>query len=1412
MNVSDGTAKMNEWMDSNGDSDCHWLIRMSIPRCWSKFASTLEYPSQTPNHEGKRRRFSLDYQHRPEFRKKWRISNLAMDPVDLPNISKTGKRNNWYEDEQVKMEIGVSVEGEVMPSLIVTPADGGEPLILSPGAHAVGDCKEQGLTQQSKSRGANRNPVEIGRNPLGGFSIESPSSGHSSVGHHRTDGIIASRTPESVSPNPSPRPRSQLLGRNVFIQGNDGSPRPSLDNGSSFIHLKRFASDLSQRKCNCIKAGIISALAVTVIVAVSLFLGGVGEGVGTGDGAAQPPSPTYTYIGVDIRLSLTFPGDVLDMSSVERDQVEQYMIDQVKLRSANAITDEQIIQVTVSPGSIIVDVVLRDAAFGNRTPVNIVAAEIAASFTQFPGEIIVGGATVNSIVSNRIPIGNTDGPPNTFSNRSLHVRRLIDECKMNDTKEREGEEEGEEEVEDGWRWKMYYTKYSWCGYTCQRDNWNSLPNWLSIPRVSDATVNFKLITSMNGIFSTIPQMDMVETYNQMENCPYEETDIMDWHDRRTWNGGLPSGNSHVTLPENTKVLISSCSLKNKYKTITVPESSQLIFSDANTNLRVSSIYVYGKLRVGSPTCRIRSKVTITLTGNAINNDEKGIIAFSGSMLDIHGMMHQPTWTSLAKRANIGDKVLWLQRCVGWAKGDQIVITTTEYKDFRGHNFNEKGVLKNVACKRVIQNNQQHLFGKLTMIAPIKYRHYAADKEYQAEVAVLTRNIKIEGDVNDSPPTDTTNAICYKGDFEQNLLSTFPCKGKYLTAYGGHIRIEGAAVGRVASVEFHRMGQTNRLGKYPLHFHLMGTNGFDSYATDNSVHESYYRCIVAHGTTGLTISRNVAFDAIGMCIYMESGIEERNKISFNLAAHVHSIDLPPMYNTQEQDDKYESNSLRNPADVSASPFYITNMYNEIAGNSAVGGWSGFAAPTLPKVIGEQRASKVTPHKRPTLTFNGNMARSTGYWSKLGGCIYIGGFLEERDSDKKLVYNGGRNVQKNSVNGGKRDRRSPEDSNGNKVWNRFTNLKLSLCSVAGTDWNQRGKWYKIDVLDHRDRSFNAFGEVTFTDCSIYCRTNNGLNLLPVTSSSLTSLERRWENKDYMAFRMYDTGQKHIMSNFVIKSCNNASKIITNGRGRVWTIPLGKNIQQFQTIIKNTTYVETPYPSSLVAWTLADEDRYGVYFLNFLDIDGSATQRSKPTIVGSSGQMVPGKAGITNENANLWWKTTRGSTKGCDHRPNYHLPCYLCNMESFYIASLELYVGDKSIHSENNYEKEIGKAAHWGDNNLGKNGVPMSGDPQIAGPFDHSHQGGWFIQYHGGAPKRLEIKRMQIPHDRTLMIAISYPKNTEFTIISCAAYSSGVCREDKSDIAKQKVFSEVSSIQEVRSSRGDVYYWDNQKGLDE
>ena len=66
-----------------------------------------------------------------------------------------------------------------------------------------------------------------------------------------------------------------------------------------------------------------------------------------------------------------------------------------------------------------------------------------------------------------------------------------------------------------------------------------------------------------------------------------------------------------------------------------------------------------------------------------------------------------------------------------------------------------------------------------------------------------------------------------------------------------------------------MGQTNQLGRYPLHFHVMGAQGgARSYMRDSSVHRSYYRCVSIHGTSYATISQNVAYDITGYCYYLE----------------------------------------------------------------------------------------------------------------------------------------------------------------------------------------------------------------------------------------------------------------------------------------------------------------------------------------------------------------------------------------------------------------------------------------------------------------------------------------------------------------------------------------------------------------
>jgi hypothetical protein len=71
-----------------------------------------------------------------------------------------------------------------------------------------------------------------------------------------------------------------------------------------------------------------------------------------------------------------------------------------------------------------------------------------------------------------------------------------------------------------------------------------------------------------------------------------------------------------------------------------------------------------------------------------------------------------------------------------------------------------------------------------------------------------------------------------------------------------------AIGRLSGVQLYRMGQTNVLARYPAHFHQIGNNANRSYIQDSSIWRSFYRCVSLHAVNGLTVTRNVAYDAIG----------------------------------------------------------------------------------------------------------------------------------------------------------------------------------------------------------------------------------------------------------------------------------------------------------------------------------------------------------------------------------------------------------------------------------------------------------------------------------------------------------------------------------------------------------------------
>lgn len=75
--------------------------------------------------------------------------------------------------------------------------------------------------------------------------------------------------------------------------------------------------------------------------------------------------------------------------------------------------------------------------------------------------------------------------------------------------------------------------------------------------------------------------------------------------------------SAVNIPANTRVLISSCSIPANfvYGLISIPPTSALIFGDAVIALSATGMRVNGALLMGSPTCRLRNKITVTIYGS-----------------------------------------------------------------------------------------------------------------------------------------------------------------------------------------------------------------------------------------------------------------------------------------------------------------------------------------------------------------------------------------------------------------------------------------------------------------------------------------------------------------------------------------------------------------------------------------------------------------------------------------------------------------------------------------------------------------------------------------------------------------------------------------------------------------------------
>ena len=316
---------------------------------------------------------------------------------------------------------------------------------------------------------------------------------------------------------------------------------------------------------------------------------------------------------------------------------------------------------------------------------------------------------------------------------------------------------------------------------------------------------------------------------------FEPSGTLDASSRRfrfrpqTSQGSVPSAGQDVTLPANSKVVIVR-SVIGRLGVITVPLTSELIFGEheaAPITLDVSGMEVRGALRAGSETCRYATELVITLHGarpadlsvqgtSATATPAYKGIAVNGGVISLHGDWGRPTWSRLAASVPAGQSHLLLQEpVVGWRPGMEVVLVTTAVHDSRAWHRNEV-----LSIDRVVDRPVPGV-GAAVHLRGVAQHAHVARRGYQAEVGLLSRNIKVRGD-DGSEPTDPDPGSC-TGTYHHGA-NFAPCPYTDTTGFGGHIVVHSGGKGYLEGVELYRMGQTNVLGRQVTLYLLLTARG------------------------------------------------------------------------------------------------------------------------------------------------------------------------------------------------------------------------------------------------------------------------------------------------------------------------------------------------------------------------------------------------------------------------------------------------------------------------------------------------------------------------------------------------------------------------------------------------------------
>lgn len=390
-----------------------------------------------------------------------------------------------------------------------------------------------------------------------------------------------------------------------------------------------------------------------------------------------------------------------------------------------------------------------------------------------------------------------------------------------------------------------------------------------------------------------------------------------------------------------------------------------------------------------------STITVTVAQRGFANDGTGrtITVNPGGRWEFVGTPPATPWTRLADHYTANGLSAALRAHLGWAAGDRIVISGTDWID------NVRGASARTHVKSVAAGVAQltggfagDRWGKVQYITdsgwsltpgtitrpsdPADVASYIPQADWdeipktldQAAVAInLTRNIVVEGAEDDAWVS---------------------------SRFGVHTMVMGlSSIVRLNGVEFRRVGQAGAIGRYPFHWHMLsygGQNGgnmgkpsdgtflgdanpANHYLKNCAIYDSGQRGTVIHGTCGVLVQRNVYHNITGHCVFLEDAAEERNTIEYNVV-----LGVSPPTSGNKLIDSDQTGGLFSGG---STGFWLSNLNNIIRYNICIG-----AETPIWDVSGAQvchglcREVAIVPNQRPTIEFHhceSAVGRSMGF---------------------------------------------------------------------------------------------------------------------------------------------------------------------------------------------------------------------------------------------------------------------------------------------------------------------------------------------------------------------------------------------------------------------------------------------------